>query len=222
MRSNVVDLRGSVVTRLGKRHKAEPVVKSTTPRGDVVYWVGAAGAEFAVTADAYFVRFHNRPAVAANATNALVLWTDPRAGNSDWNIYARRVLADGTVLDADGPPPVPRPPLTMPATYPGFAITTAWNNQDNPAVAWDGSQYLAAWEDPRANLFFLDQRTDIFGAQVSAAGALLDPDGFALANSSLPEISPAVAGSSGASVFAASIFSGSAALCSLSHRCASH
>jgi 5'-nucleotidase len=37
-------LRGRVVTRLGKRHKAEPVVKSTTPRGDIVYWVGAAGA----------------------------------------------------------------------------------------------------------------------------------------------------------------------------------
>ena len=37
------ELRGTVVTRLGKRHKAEPVVKSTTPRGAVVYWVGAAG-----------------------------------------------------------------------------------------------------------------------------------------------------------------------------------
>jgi 5'-nucleotidase len=36
-------VRGTTVTRLGKRHKAEPVVKSTTPRGDVVYWVGAAG-----------------------------------------------------------------------------------------------------------------------------------------------------------------------------------
>ncbi len=36
-------LRGMVVTRLGKRHKAEAVVKSTTPRGEVVYWVGAAG-----------------------------------------------------------------------------------------------------------------------------------------------------------------------------------
>ena len=31
------------VTRLGKRHKAEPVVKSITPRGETVYWVGAAG-----------------------------------------------------------------------------------------------------------------------------------------------------------------------------------
>ena len=31
------------VTRLGRRHKAEPVVRGTTPRGDTVYWVGAAG-----------------------------------------------------------------------------------------------------------------------------------------------------------------------------------
>ncbi|MEO7727288.1 MAG: 5'/3'-nucleotidase SurE, partial [Burkholderiales bacterium] len=37
-------LRGIEITRLGKRHKAEPVVKSTTPRGGTVYWVGAAGA----------------------------------------------------------------------------------------------------------------------------------------------------------------------------------
>jgi 5'-nucleotidase len=31
------------ITRLGRRHKAEPVIKSTTPRGETVYWVGAAG-----------------------------------------------------------------------------------------------------------------------------------------------------------------------------------
>jgi 5'-nucleotidase len=40
---DAASVRGTVVTRLGKRHKAEPVVKSSTPRGDVVYWVGAAG-----------------------------------------------------------------------------------------------------------------------------------------------------------------------------------
>lgn len=37
------ELRGFQITRLGRRHKAEPVVKSTTPRGETVYWVGAAG-----------------------------------------------------------------------------------------------------------------------------------------------------------------------------------
>ena len=35
---------GLRATRLGKRHKAEAVVKSLTPRGEAVYWVGAAGA----------------------------------------------------------------------------------------------------------------------------------------------------------------------------------
>ena len=37
------ELRGMVVTRLGKRHKAEPVVPTVTPRNETVYWVGAAG-----------------------------------------------------------------------------------------------------------------------------------------------------------------------------------
>jgi len=36
-------LKGQEVTRLGKRHKAESVIKSKTPRGETVYWVGAAG-----------------------------------------------------------------------------------------------------------------------------------------------------------------------------------
>jgi 5'-nucleotidase len=36
-------LQGNEVTRLGKRHKAEPVVKSSNPHGQPVYWVGAAG-----------------------------------------------------------------------------------------------------------------------------------------------------------------------------------
>ncbi|MEJ2608490.1 MAG: 5'/3'-nucleotidase SurE [Candidatus Thiodiazotropha sp.] len=38
-------LRGFLSTRLGHRHKAEPVVKSSDPRGRTIYWVGPAGAE---------------------------------------------------------------------------------------------------------------------------------------------------------------------------------
>ncbi len=37
-------IQGWEVTRLGRRHKAEPVVKQVSPRGDTVYWIGAAGA----------------------------------------------------------------------------------------------------------------------------------------------------------------------------------
>lgn len=36
-------LKGTKVTRLGRRHKAEPVVRQKNPRGETVYWVGAAG-----------------------------------------------------------------------------------------------------------------------------------------------------------------------------------
>lgn len=38
------DLNGMEITRLGRRHKAEPVVKMTSPRNETVYWIGAAGA----------------------------------------------------------------------------------------------------------------------------------------------------------------------------------
>jgi len=37
-------LKGFRITRLGRRHKAENVIKAQNPRGEVVYWVGAAGA----------------------------------------------------------------------------------------------------------------------------------------------------------------------------------
>lgn len=36
-------LAGMEVTRLGKRHKAEPVIKMKTPRGETAYWIGPAG-----------------------------------------------------------------------------------------------------------------------------------------------------------------------------------
>jgi 5'-nucleotidase len=37
------ELRGVEITRLGRRHKAEPVVKLQTPRGETAYWIGPAG-----------------------------------------------------------------------------------------------------------------------------------------------------------------------------------
>lgn len=46
-------LNGYAVTRLGKRHPAEPVVKSTTPYGDPIYWMGPVGkaVDFALETD---------------------------------------------------------------------------------------------------------------------------------------------------------------------------
>ncbi len=58
------------VTRLGRRHRAEPVEKTRTPRGETAYWIGAAGA----AADAGpGTDFH---AVAANRVSVTPLQVD--------------------------------------------------------------------------------------------------------------------------------------------------
>jgi 5'-nucleotidase len=76
------DLKGLRATRLGHRHKAEPVVKTRDPRGRTVYWVGPAGPEedagpgtdFAAVTDGYvavtplqvdLTRHQDVPAIAA-------------------------------------------------------------------------------------------------------------------------------------------------------------
>lgn len=40
-----VRLQGLSVTRLGQRHKAEPVIRSEDPRGRPIYWIGPPGSE---------------------------------------------------------------------------------------------------------------------------------------------------------------------------------
>lgn len=39
------EIAGYEATRLGHRHRAEPVVKAADPRGRTIYWIGPAGAE---------------------------------------------------------------------------------------------------------------------------------------------------------------------------------
>ena len=56
---NVPDLpwdkiKGFKIARLGSRHKSEPVVKGSDPRGRPIYWVGPAGKEQDATADTDF------------------------------------------------------------------------------------------------------------------------------------------------------------------------
>ncbi len=37
------NLNGFKITRLGKRHPSQPVIRSTTPYGETVYWIGKVG-----------------------------------------------------------------------------------------------------------------------------------------------------------------------------------
>ena len=39
----LAEMKSVKVARLGKRHAAEPVIKQVNPRGETMYWIGAAG-----------------------------------------------------------------------------------------------------------------------------------------------------------------------------------
>ncbi|HSM93065.1 MAG TPA: hypothetical protein VLT47_09260, partial [Anaeromyxobacteraceae bacterium] len=117
------------------------------------------------------------PAVAWDGTDYLVVWQDLRSGTS-WDIYGARVRgADRGVLDVGG-----------------IVVSGAGDHQQCPAVAWDGTDFLVAWQDYRSALDF-----DVYGSRVGADGAVRDTDGIPISTSRSAQSSPAVA-SDGANV----------------------
>ncbi|WP_309894624.1 Ig-like domain-containing protein [Archangium sp.] len=107
------------------------------------------------------------PSVAHDGTRFLVVWQDSRGGNAD--IYGTRLGADGSVLDTGG-----------------LAISTEANHQSSPSVTHDGTNFVVAWEDLRGD------DSDIYGARVSGAGALLDSSAFAISADPVEEAQPAL------------------------------
>jgi hypothetical protein len=109
------------------------------------------------------------PAVAFDGTNFLVVWHDYRGGAYP-DIYGTRVTSDGTVLDPSG-----------------VAISTAVYDQVQPAVTFDGANFLVAWQDGRSGSY------DIYGARVTPGGSVLDPSGIAVSRATGDQELPAVA-----------------------------
>lgn len=115
------------------------------------------------------------PAVACNGTDFLVVWADQRSGTGA-DIYGARITAGGVVLDPQG-----------------IAICTAPLNQQQPAVASDGANYLVVWQDSRNQ-----SSVNIFGARISSAGVVLDSSGIDISQQgATSELNPSVAGASG-------------------------
>ncbi len=108
------------------------------------------------------------PAVAASTNRFLVVWQDERNG-TDSDVYGTLVSLDGHVLQTNGIP-----------------ISTLPDLQAHPAVASDGSGFLAVWEDRR------NGGQDLFGARINGLGTVLDPAGIPISlaevNQSLPSL----------------------------------
>jgi len=117
------------------------------------------------------------PAVAWDGAVYLAVWEDLRGGDAD--VYAARVSLRGDALD--------------PA---GIVIASGPAAQRAPKVAFDGSEFVVAWEDHRGG------NADVYAARVSSAGVVLDRGGVAVATGAGHQGAPAVA-SDGALVLVA-------------------
>jgi BACON domain-containing protein/all-beta uncharacterized protein len=127
--------------------------------------------------------YDETPALASSDSEALIAWADS-------DIFGRRILSDGTLLD----------------TASGIIISNASGDQFGPAVAWDGSEFVLDWLDQRNDPYPNQVRGDIYGARVDANGGVLDPGGFAIANSPLPEEEPTVVAGNSTVFFAYAAF----------------
>ena len=107
-------------------------------------------------------------AVGFDGANLLVAWEDYRNGH-DANIHGARVTPAGRVLDTTG-----------------FVILQGPDDQCNPALAFDGANFLVVSED-------WDSGGDIHGARVTPAGMVLDTGGFAISHGMGSQDAPAVA-----------------------------
>jgi hypothetical protein len=106
--------------------------------------------------------------LVAGGTASLSVWQDHRWGdtnNDPPDIYGARINFSGTVLDPNG-----------------ICISTAAYQQDHPACAFDGTNYLVVWEDFR-NWESAPDRTqpDVYGARITPQGDNLDSLGILIA-----------------------------------------
>ncbi|GAI00863.1 unnamed protein product, partial [marine sediment metagenome] len=94
-----------------------------------------------------------------------VVWTDTRYTGIEEGFYSReyydifgaRVNQSGELIDSAG-----------------IQISINPYNQGNPAIAYDGTNYIVVWHDER------NQDMDIYGARVSSSGVTLDTADIAI------------------------------------------
>ncbi len=102
---------------------------------------------------------------------SVVVWQDDRHGWTSSDIYGTRVTSQGSVLDPGG-----------------TAISQAPSAQWRPAAAFDGADFLVAWEDYRAA-----GDCNVYCARVSSEAGVLDPSGIVVSQAANSQELPVAA-----------------------------
>ena len=119
------------------------------------------------------------PRVASDGTNFFAVWADRRLTGDMSDIYGARISANGQVLDPTG-----------------IVICNEGWWDATPAIAFNGTNYLAVWDDQR-NDSTPPRWRDIYGTRISPAGVLLDPWGIPIKTGPDDENAPSVAACGG-------------------------
>jgi hypothetical protein len=136
---------------------------------------------------------NGRPTVVSNggdaATEAMIVFTQARNGitpqivNED-AIRAQRVLADGALIGGT------------------ITLIDEPQLQTTPDAIFDGTDYVMVWTDQRNYPYPAQARDDVFAARVAVDGTVIDPGGFAVADTFRPEMQGDVAVAGGEVMFA--------------------
>ncbi len=94
------------------------------------------------------------PAIAAAASEYLIVWTHGRSDTTDLAVYGARVDGGGTLLDPYG-----------------ILISASAGEQTVCAAAANGNSFLVAWAAPHGNS---TTDWDILGARIASNGTVLD------------------------------------------------
>lgn len=129
----------------------------------------AGGIEVAARSDD-----HERPAVASDGTDYLVVWDDDRDNPLDPDLFGARIRAsNGAVLD----------------TPDGFAISQAANNQERVDVTFGSSNYRLVWQDGRHSA----GTPEVYTVEVGTNGSVLGATEQRVTNNSSSDKYPAIA-----------------------------
>jgi hypothetical protein len=102
------------------------------------------------------------PKVASNGSEFLVVWEDFGMHWPNSDIIATRISSSGMILDPGG-----------------IMVATTEDPEERPSVTFDGSTFVVTWTRS------LGEAAELYLAEVSPEGTVLDPDGILISDVSI-------------------------------------